>query len=152
MIISVPGPQRACMMAPCHCLRGLSKLSHPGGKCITAPVSFENTSPSSIQPRPPAVCRLSPSRRRIHTLWGAGGLHLMGSIWWGAERKHQTLTKCPMDMFYIPWHSLARTSLSTAPDMTWRPGLWSRYLDINGHEWYLTNILAQSHPVSPDTR
>ncbi len=57
---------------------------------------------------------------------------LNGSIWWvcgrwGAERQHEALTKCPMDMFYIPWHSLARTCfpLSTAPDMTWRPWLWS---------------------------
>lgn len=57
---------------------------------------------------------------------------LDGSIWWvggrwGAERQHEALTNCPMDMFYIPWHSLARTCspLSTAPDMTWRPWLWS---------------------------
>lgn len=84
---------------------------------------------------------------------------LDGSIWWvcgrwGAERKHKALTKCPMDMFYILWHSLARTfsPLSTAPDLTAvaliRPAC---YLDTNGHGWYFTRILPHSHPASLDT-
>ncbi len=119
-------------------------------------MSFENASPSSVQPGSPAVSRRSPSWRRIYTLWGAEWLHLMG-LWevgcweatWGFDQMSNghvlhSLTFISQNLFSTldcSWYDLMVMALI-------RPAC---QLDTNGHGWYFTSILQQSHPASPDT-
>lgn len=138
------------MMAPCHCLQGLSKLSQPGGKCIAASVSFENTSRSQIQLCPPAVC----TRSHLHTMgcW-VESLHLMGLREVGEE---QSRWCCPVPHRHV-LHSLtfirAELTLHSIVLLIRVDRMWAfdQTSMLFGHIWVDTGETSQAFPHYRDT-